>query len=55
VFAKLVYRPTVGPLVAEVERDRNGRWPVYEGFENLLPFRDGLPEVMSDPTGIFFG
>jgi hypothetical protein len=54
VFAKFVYRPAVGGWSLRWS-DRNGRWHMYEGFEDVPHFRDALREVERDPTGIFLG
>ena len=53
-FAKCVYSPRVGGWSLKCS-DRNGRWHVYEGFDNVAHFRDLLREVEADPAGIFFG
>lgn len=53
-FAKFVYSPTVGGWTLKWS-DRNGRWHLYEGFQNVPHFRQLLREVEADPTGIFFG
>ncbi len=35
--------------------DRNGRWHLYEGFEQVKVFEELVSEVDSDPTAIFWG
>ena len=53
-FAKFVYSPSVGGWSLKWS-DRNGRWHVYEGFQDVPQFREVLREVEADPTCIFFG
>ena len=53
-FAKFVYSPTIGGWSLKW-CDRNAKWHIYEGFDNVPQFRDALREVEADPTCIFLG
>ena len=53
-IAKFVYSPRIGGWSLRWS-DRNGRWRQYDGFENVLQFRNVIREVEADPTCIFFG
>ena len=53
-FSKFVYSPSAGGWSLKWS-DRNGRWHLYDGFENRVQFRELLREVETDPTGIFLG
>ncbi len=52
--ARFQYRVTRGTWTLKWA-DRNGRFHIYEGFEDRKQFRTLLQEVEKDPTGIFFG